>query len=295
MLLGAAKVLKACEHELTAANGTIKLIFQPGEEMNPGGASILIKEGILENPRPEVIFGQHVNPDAPSGTAAFVPGTMMAATDELYWKIHGKSGHAAQPHNAVDPILMAAHLITNVQTLISRRLNPFQSGVLSICTIHGGNATNVIPDVVELSGTLRSMNQEWREYALQALASHSEALSSSMLFGGGSGTNVGKCEFMPVHGYPPLVNNPATTAFATEAAQNLIGTENVEAFEPKMWGEDFAYYTHEIPGTFWMLGIRPQGMESIPGLHNSKFILDENALPVGSGLLVNAAFEWLRK
>ena len=289
MLLGAARVLKAREAELTALNGTIKLIFQPGEELSPGGASILIKEGVLQNPRPEVIFGQHVNPDAPSGTAAFVTGTMMAATDELFWTLHGKSGHAAQPHNATDPILMAAHLITQLQTLISRRLNPFQSGVLSICSIHGGNATNVIPETVELSGTLRSMNQEWREYALRTIAEHSELLSSSSLFGSG------RCEFKPMRGYPPLVNNAESTAFARTAAENLLGTVVIEDFEPKMWGEDFAYYTHEIPGTFWMLGIRPQGMNAIPGLHNSKFILDENALPVGAAMLVNAAFAWLRR
>jgi hippurate hydrolase len=274
---------------LTALNGTIKLIFQPGEELSPGGASILIKEGVLQNPRPEVIFGQHVNPDAPSGTAAFVQGTMMAATDELFWTLHGKSGHAAQPHNATDPVLMAAHLITQLQALISRRLNPFQSGVLSICSIHGGNATNVIPETVELSGTLRSMNQEWREYALSTIAEHSELLSSSPLFGSG------RCEFKPVRGYPPLVNNAESTAFARTAAENLLGASVIHDFEPKMWGEDFAYYTHEIPGTFWMLGIRPHNIESIPGLHNSKFIVDENALPVGAAMLVNAAFAWLRR
>jgi hippurate hydrolase len=289
MLLGAASILKAREQALTEANGTVKLIFQPGEELSPGGASILIREGVLQNPRPEVIFGQHVNPDATCGTTAFVGGTMMAATDELYWTIHGKSGHAAQPHNASDPVLMAAHLITQLQAVISRRLNPFQSGVLSICSIHGGNATNVIPDRVELSGTLRSMNKEWREYALRVIEEHSTTLCASPLFG------EGRCELRIERGYPPLVNNDATTLFATEAAQNLIGANNVEAFEPKMWGEDFAYYTHEIPGTFWMLGIRPPSMNAIPGLHNSKFILDENALPVGAAMLANAAFAWFAR
>jgi amidohydrolase len=289
MLLGAASILKAREQALTDANATVKLIFQPGEELSPGGASILIREGVLQNPRPEVIFGQHVNPDALCGMAAFVGGTMMAATDELYWTIHGKSGHAAQPHNASDPVLMAAHLITQLQTLISRRLNPLQSGVLSICSIHGGNATNVIPDRVELAGTLRSMNQEWRESALCTIEEHSTTLCTSPLFGDG------RCEFKVVHGYPPLVNNDVTTLFATKAAQNLIGITNVEAFEPKMWGEDFAYYTHEIPGTFWMLGVRPPSMNACPGLHNSKFILDENALPIGAAMLVNAVFAWFRQ
>jgi amidohydrolase len=285
MLLGAAQILKERETAQGASSlgGVIKLIFQPGEEMSPGGASIMIREGVLQNPRPEAIFGQHVNPDATCGTAAFVGGMMLASTDELYWKLHGKSGHAAQPHNATDPVLMAAHLITQLQTLIARRLNPFAPGVLSICSIHGGHATNVIPDVVELSGTLRSMNQAWREEALRAIEAHSVALAASPLYGGG------RCELSIVRGYPPLINNDETTAFARAAAQHLIGAANVEDFEPKMWGEDFAYYTHEIPGTFWMLGIRPPHLESTPGLHNSKFIVDENALPIGAALLTNAA------
>lgn len=289
MLLGAAQILKEREtaQGAFALGGVIKLIFQPGEEMSPGGASIMIREGVLHNPRPEAIFGQHVNPDAVCGTAAFVGGMMLASTDELYWKIHGNSGHAAQPHNATDPVLMAAHLITQLQTLIARRINPFAPGVLSICSIHGGFTTNVIPDVVELSGTLRSMNQTWREEALRAIEAHSIALGASPLYG------KGRCELSIVRGYPPLINNDETTTFARAAAQRLIGAENVEDFEPKMWGEDFAYYTHEIPGTFWMLGIRPPHLEATPGLHNSQFIVDENALPVGAALLANAALSRL--
>lgn len=289
MLLGAAQILKKRETAdgASALGGVIKLIFQPGEEMSPGGASIMIREGVLQNPRPEAIFGQHVNPDAVCGTAAFVGGMMMASTDELYWKIHGNSGHAAQPHKATDPVLMAAHLITQLQVLISRRLNPFAPGVLSICSIHGGHATNVIPDVVELSGTLRTMNQTWREEALRTIEAHSSALASSPLYGGG------RSELRIERGYPPLVNNTETTRFARQTSENLLCPANVEDFEPKMWGEDFAYYTQEIPGTFWMLGIRPPHLDFTPGLHNSKFILDENALPVGAALLANAALSWL--
>lgn len=285
MLLGAAQMLKEREtvEGASALGGVIKLIFQPGEEMSPGGASIMIREGVLQHPRPEAIFGQHVNPDATAGTAAFVGGMMMASTDELYWTLYGKSGHAAQPHKATDPVLMAAHLITQLQTLISRRLNPFAPGVLSICSIHGGHATNVIPDTVELSGTLRSMNQTWREEALRVIQEHSHALAASPLYG------EGRSELRIERGYPPLINNTETTLFARQAAENLIGRANVEDFEPKMWGEDFAYYTQEIPGTFWMLGVRPPHLETTPGLHNSKFILDENALPIGAALLANVA------
>lgn len=280
MLLGAAKILK--EHE-DSLSGVIKLIFQPGEELSPGGASIMIREGVLDEPRPEVIFGQHVNPDAPTGNVGFVSGTMMASTDELNWVLHGKSGHAAQPHRASDPILMAAHLITQLQALVSRNINPLESGVLSITTIHGGSATNIIPDTVELSGTLRSMNQEWREWAVLAIGEQSRLVASSPLFKGG------RCEFTPVRGYPPLVNNDETTTFARETALTLLGKEHVEPFEPKMWGEDFAFYTHHIPGTFWMLGVRPPELTETPGLHNSKFIIDENALHIGTAMMVTMA------
>jgi hippurate hydrolase len=285
MLLGAAKILKDREKSI---GGVVKLIFQPGEEMNPGGASLLIKEGVLDGPRPEVIFGQHVNPDATAGTAAFVSGTMMASTDELYWAIQGKSGHAAQPHRASDPVLMAAQLITQLQTLVARTLNPLEAGVLSITKIHGGTATNVIPDAVEMAGTLRSMNLEWREWAAAAIAEHSERLCASPIFNGG------QCTFRREKGYPPLVNNAPATEFARQTASHLLGTTAIEDFEPKMWGEDFAFYTHHIPGTFWMLGVRPPSMDVIPGLHNSKFILDESALPIGAAMLATMAVERLQ-
>ena len=291
MLLGAIEILlgEIRQNGANALGGVVKCIFQPGEEMSPGGASLMIQEGALDNPRPERIFGQHVNPDAECGTAAFVSGAMMASTDELYWTVRGKSGHAAQPHKSVDPILIAAHLITQAQTLVSRRLNPFESGVLSICSIHGGHATNVIPDAVELSGTLRSMNPVWREQTLKDLQAHARSFADAGLYGDGA-----ECVLRIERGYPALVNDEAATAFARSQAEYLLGAACVEDFEPKMWGEDFAYYLREIPGSFWMLGIRPPDRESIPGLHNSRFILDENALPVGAALLANGALAWLR-
>jgi hippurate hydrolase len=292
MLLGAIELLRdeIRREGALSLGGVVKCIFQPGEEMSPGGASQMIQEGVLENPRPERIFGQHVNPDAECGTAAFVAGAMMASTDELYWTVRGKSGHAAQPHKSVDPILIAAHLITQAQTIVSRRLNPFEPGALSICSVHGGSATNVIPDAVELSGTLRSMNAAWREQTLKDLQSHARSIGEAGIFGDGA-----ECLLRIERGYPALVNDEAATAFARRQAENLLGAERVEDFEPKMWGEDFAYYLREIPGSFWMLGIRPPERESIPGLHNSRFILDENALPVGAALLANVALAWLRE
>lgn len=212
MLLGAAQILKQQENSL---NGVIKLIFQPGEEKIPGGASIMIREGVLEDPVPEIILGQHVNPAAPVGNASFVAGRMMASADELYWTIHGRSGHAAQPHLSVDPIVIAAHLVTQLQTIISRNLNPFEPGVLSVTSFHGGTVTNIIPEAVEMMGTLRSMNLEWREDAIARIENYSRILATTM---GGS------CDVNVLRGYPPLINDEQTTIFAREAARDLPAT-----------------------------------------------------------------------
>lgn len=279
MLLGAAHILKQRESEL---GGVVKLLFQPGEEKLPGGASIMIKEGVLKDPQPERIFGQHVNPEAPVGDVGFCSGPMLASADELYWTIKGRSGHAAIPQNAVDPILIAAHLITQLQAVISRLRNPFDPGVLTVASIRGGNATNVIPDQVEMMGTLRAMDQEWREQAHEAI----ERLTHSLCTAMGA-----ECDYTGLLGYPPLINDEQTTAFARATAQNIAGVSGVSTFAPKMFAEDFSYYAQEIPGTFWMLGIRSPEKSGAPGLHNSKFVIDEDALPIGAALLASMALE----
>lgn len=282
MLLGAAQILKSQEESL---GGVVKLIFQPGEEKSPGGASLMMKEGVFDDPTPEAIFGQHVNPDAPVGIAEFVSGPMMASADELYWTLRGFGAHAAQPHKGKDPIIAAAELIMHLQTLISRQRNPLDAGVISITSVHGGSATNIIPDVVELKGTLRSFSEEWRWWALKAIEEHSKTLCS--LHGV-------ECSFEAVIGYPPLINNEATTSFAREQAIELLGAERVRDFEPKMWAEDFSFYAQKIPATFWMLGVRPPELERMPGLHNARFTPDESAFKYGTAMLVNAALRWLQ-
>lgn len=281
MLLGAAQLLKENESTL---NGVVKLIFQPGEEKVPGGASILIKEGVLDNPAPEVIFGQHVNPDAPAGIASFVGGNMMASADELYWTICGRGAHAAQPHKGSDPIVAAAALIMNLQTLISRQRDPLMPGVLSVTAIHGGTVTNIIPEEVILKGTLRSYDNEWREETLEKIQEFSETIAR--LYGCG-------CEFKPLRGYPPLINDTAATHFAKSSAIELLGEASVTDFEPKMWGEDFAFYAQQIPACFWMLGVRPHDRDEMPGLHNPKFTPDESAFSIGCALMASAAVKYL--
>lgn len=283
MLLGAAKMLKEKEKEL---GGIVKLIFQPGEEKIPGGASILIEEGALENPKPSAIFGQHVYPDAPMGTILINEGPIMASADELYWTITGKSSHGASPHLGKDPIIAAASLITYLQTAINKFRNPLTPGVISVTSIHGGSATNIFPDEVKLMGTLRAYDNEWRAEMHSLIEKNSIDVCSLYNC---------DCEVTISKGYLPVINDPATTSFAKEHAQKLLGRDKVRLFEPAMWAEDFAYYQEKVPGTFWFLGVKPDGISDIPGLHNSKFNPDEKALIIGSALMAHTAFEYLAK
>jgi amidohydrolase len=281
MLLGAASILKEQESSL---NGVVKLIFQPGEEKVPGGASIMVAEGVLENPKPEAIFGQHVYPDAPCGEIQISIGPTMASADELYITIHGKGAHAAQPHQGIDPILIASELILHLQSLVTKMRNPLLPGLLGITSIHGGSATNIIPDSVELKGTLRSFDPEWRELAICKIQEHTEQLCA--LHGA-------HCEVTILRGYPAVNNHEGAARFAIKTAQSLIGDAQVTDFEPKMWGEDFAFYGQHIPAAFWMLGVRPHHQMSMPGLHNAQFTPDEQALPIGAAMMAKSAIEWL--
>lgn len=282
MLLAAAQILKEDESKL---NGTVKLVFQPGEEKSPGGASLMIKAGALLDPTPQMMFGQHINPDAVAGELAFVSGPMMASADELYWTIRGRGAHAAQPHKGNDPVLAACGLVNHLQMLTTKHRNPLHAGVMTVTSIHGGSATNIIPDVVEMKGTLRAFNPEWR---LQAMEFLSEQTKSYCAIHGCSGS------LEIVEGYPPLVNNSEAVEFARSVATKIVDPANVADFEPKMWAEDFSFYTAIVPSCFWMLGGRPSNMDTMPGLHNAKFAPDERSMIHGSALLVETALTFLK-
>ncbi|MBI2793222.1 MAG: amidohydrolase [Ignavibacteria bacterium] len=283
MLLAAAQMLK--EHE-SSLGGVVKLLFQPGEEKVPGGASLMIAEGALTDPIPSVIFGQHINPASPVGEVSFVSGPMMASADELYWTITGTGAHAAQPHLGRDPIFAAAGLIHHLQSFITRRRNPLEPAVLTITSIHGGSATNIIPDVVELKGTLRTFATSVREDAWAFLEEQTKQYCS--LHGCDGSVHILK-------GYPPLINDEQSTDFARTVAVSSFGEHRVAAFEPKMWAEDFSFYSHHIPACFWMLGGRPADTAAMPGLHNPKFSPDETAMITGSALLASVAAEALSR
>lgn len=272
-LLGAAKILQQLKNEW---EGTVKLIFQPGEERNPGGASILIKEGVLENPKPQAIFGLHVHPQLETGKLSFRGGQVMASADEIYITIKGKGGHAAAPHLTADIILIASHLVVSLQQIISRNRNPFAPSVLSICSIQGGHTTNVIPSEVKLMGTFRALDEEWRFKAHELIRKQATELVHSM------GAEI------DLHidvGYPAVYNNEALSNAARSLAEEYIGKEKVETTEMRMGAEDFGYYTQHIPGCFYRLGVMNVAKGITSGVHTPTFNIDENAIETGMGMM----------
>lgn len=281
MLLTAAIILKENESNL---NGCVKLIFQPAEEKIPGGAKLMIEQGVLENPRPLAIFGQHIYPQEQSGTVSTNSGPVLASADELYFTIKGKGSHAAQPHVGSDAILAASNLIIYYQSIISKFKNPLESGVLSVTSIHGGSATNIFPDEVKMMGTLRAYSNDWRFRVHDILRKNSKQIAE--LYGC-------TCEVEILEGYPPVVNDNSTTQFARTISEELFGKENTLEFEPKMWAEDFAYFAKEIPACFWLTGVRPAGVQELPPLHNSRLSPDENAMANGVAMLVYSAYKFL--
>ena len=272
-LLGAAKILNETKDEW---EGTVKLIFQPGEERNPGGASIMIKEGVLEDPRPQAIFALHVHPGLPVGKLSFRSGMVMASADEIYITIKSKGGHAASPHLTVDTILIASHLIVSLQQIVSRNNDPFNPSVLSITSVQGGNTTNVIPSEVKLMGTFRAMNEEWRFKAHELIKKQSTELVHAM---------GGEIDILIDVGYPFVLNNEQLTNAAKQKAGEYMEAENVEETELRMGAEDFAYYSHQMPACFFRLGVGNIAKGITAGVHTPKFNIDESAIEKGMGIM----------
>lgn len=272
-LLGAARLLQASRSEW---EGTVKLIFQPGEEKNPGGASLMIRDGVLSNPTPQAIVALHVSTTLETGTFSFRAGKVMASADEIYITIKGKGGHAASPHLAVDPILISAHLLTALQQLISRHNDPFNPTVLSITSIQGGNTTNVIPDQVKLMGTFRAMNETWRLKAHGLIKQVTEQVVSAM---------GGEAQLHIDIGYPCVHNDESLHASVVPLAEQLVGKQNISETEVRMGAEDFGFYAQQIPGCFFRLGILNPSMGNTHGVHTSRFIVDEAAIPYGTAMM----------
>jgi hippurate hydrolase len=272
-LLGAAKILYELKNDW---EGTVKLIFQPGEEKNPGGASLMIKDGVLENPKPQAILALHVNTILEVGQLSFRSGKVMASADEIYITVKGKGGHAASPHLTVDPILISSHLIIALQQLISRNNNPFNPSVLSITSFNGGNTTNVIPNEVKLMGTFRAMDEEWRFKAHGLITKLCNDLVTSM---------GGEVDLRIDVGYPCVMNNEKLTAAAMEKASAYMGADNVSETELRMGAEDFGYYAQQIPACFYRLGTMNKSKGITAGVHTPVFNIDESAIEIGMGMM----------
>ena len=283
MLLGAAKILKSKESEI---NGTVKLFFQPAEEGGAGG-KLMRDEGALENPKVERIFGLHVWPQMPTGQIGSKKGTFLAATSFLDLTIKGVGGHAAVPHLTRDPVLTSAQIITNLQSIISRELDPLDSGVVSISAIHGGMAANVIPSEVKILGTLRSLTMDGLESLQRRVKDIAKKIAEAH-----------ECEAIveyPGNDYPPTVNDGDMWNFAKNIGNNMLGEENVNELDAVMGGEDFAYYTEQVKGCFVVLGVQNKEIDAIYSVHHPMFKADEQALHIGTALHTTFALNSLKE
>jgi amidohydrolase len=280
-LLGVAKILHTLREEF---EGTVKLIFQPAEEKLPGGASLMIKEGVLENPTPAGIIGQHVMPQIDAGKVGFRKGMYMASTDEIYVTVKGKGGHGAMPHLNIDPVLITAHIIVALQQIVSRNAKPNTPSVLSFGKVIANGATNVIPNEVKMEGTFRTLDEQWRTDAHVKMIKMAESIAEGM---GGS------CEFNVVRGYPYLINDEALTERAITHAKEYMGAENVEELDIWMAAEDFSFYSQAIAGCFYRLGTRNEARGITSSVHTPTFDIEESALETGMGLMAWLALKEL--
>lgn len=272
-LLGAAQILHEQKDQF---EGTIKLIFQPSEERFPGGASMMIKEGVLQNPAPEKMFGQHVLPTLGAGKVGMRPGKYMASTDEVYLTVKGKGGHGATPELNIDPVLIAAHILVALQQIVSRNAPPQLPAVLSFGRFIADGRTNIIPNEVKLDGTLRTFDEKWRAEAHVKITNLAQSIARGM---------GGDCEVFIDKGYPFLVNDEATTNHAKAYAIEYLGAENVVDLDLRMTAEDFAYFSQKVPSCFYRLGTRNENKGIIHNLHTDLFDVDESSLEIGAGLM----------
>lgn len=279
-LLAAAGILQSLKERWA---GRVRLIFQPAEEKLPGGASWMIRDGVL-SPAPAAVIGQHVMPSVEAGKIAMRGGLLMASMDEITVTVHGKGGHGAMPHLVVDPVVISAHLIVALQQIVSRNNNPVTPGVLSFGRVIADGAINVIPDAVYLKGTFRTVDETWRYAAHEKMKKMAEEIALAM---------GGTCDFEVICGYPSLLNDPRLTAELEGAAVAYLGSANVVPTEPMMIAEDFAYYGRSAPGCFYFLGTGNPAKGTTAPLHNPQFNIDEDALEVSIGLMAYLALRQL--
>ncbi|XOV69153.1 MAG: M20 family metallopeptidase [Fluviicola sp.] len=278
VLLGAAEILNDIRNELPQP---VKLIFQPGEEKNPGGATYMIRDGALENPKVDRIFALHVFPDMDTGQVGFKEGLYMASCDEIHLTIKGKGGHGATPHRCIDPIFTGAEIVTSLQQIVSRKCDPKIPCVLSFGHFEALGATNVIPETAHIKGTFRTMNEPWREEALQLIENSIRSIAQS---------NGAEVVLNISRGYPYLENHPETTANMRELAKEYLGEEVVHDLPIRLTAEDFSYYSQEVAACFFRLGVRNEEKGIVHGVHHPRFDIDPEALRIGIQMMALAAF-----
>lgn len=272
-LLGVAKVLLDVRAEW---EGTVKLIFQPGEEKHPGGGSLMIAEGVLENPKVDAVLALHVYPHLPSGMVGFREGQYMASADEVYITVKGKGGHAALPHTTIDPVVTAAQILVALQQVVSRKAPAAVPSVLSFGKIAGGHVGNVIPDEVRLEGTFRTMNEKWRAEAHQLI--EQVAKNTAAAFGATAEVSIPK-------GYPSLINDPGLTGKVRALAADFLGADKIHTLDLRMTADDFAYYSQAVPGCYFRLGTNKNNDTFTASVHNARFDIDEPAMLTGIGAM----------
>ncbi len=280
-LLGAATILNEIKNQF---EGTIKLVFQPGEEKLPGGASLMINDGVLNNPKIDFMIGQHVMPLIDTGNVGFRKGLYMASTDEIFITVNGVGGHGAIPHLAVDAVLVASHIVVAMQQIVSRNQNPALHSVLSFGKIIGNGATNVLPPKVELHGTFRTVDEDWRSEAHEKITKLAHGIAESM------GASI---EIEIRRGYPFLKNDESLSELCISAANEYLGNERVQPLELWMAAEDFAYYSQEVPSCFYRLGTRNMQKGTHYSVHHPAFDVDEDAIEIGAGLMAQLALKAL--
>jgi amidohydrolase len=281
ILLGTARLLMDRRDEFA---GTVKLLFQPAEELPPGGAKPMIEAGVLEDPLVDAAFGLHMDQDNPVGTVEVRPGPMMAAADRFQIVIHGKGGHGAKPHDTIDPIVIGAQIVTALQTLVAREIDPTEEAVVTVGTFLAGKAFNVIPDTAEMGGTVRTFNARNRDRLERRIGELATGIAAAM---------GGTVEYVYTRGYPATVNNPEMTALVREELAKVVGADGLREAPLMMGAEDFSYFLEAVPGAFWFVGSQNPERGLVWGHHHPRFDIDEASMAIGLETMVNVTMRYL--
>lgn len=281
MLMGAARILQERRDQFS---GTVKLLFQPSEEANGGGAKPMIEAGVLEDPHVDACFGQHLMSPIPTGIMSVTSGPIQASSDEFNITVQGKGGHGAMPHETVDPIMVSADIISGLRSIVSRNVDPLDAVVVSVCNFHSGKANNVIPDTARFGGTVRTLSNEDRDLAERRICEIAEGVATAQ----GASVTV---EYK--RGYPPTVNDDSMAELARNAVKKVVGEQNVISMRPIMPAEDMSYFLEKRPGAYFMTGCRNEEKGIVWPHHHPKFDLDEDALGIGVASLVQIAMDFL--